>query len=55
MSESPCTSVCTLGAGDVCLGCHRTAGEIMWWSQMSEEQREQAVQRAKERERDGLA
>lgn len=49
MTESPCTAVCTLDADDVCLGCYRTAGEIMWWSQMSDEAKREVLEKVKER------
>jgi predicted Fe-S protein YdhL (DUF1289 family) len=32
---SPCVDICTLDDENVCLGCHRTIGEIIDWSRMS--------------------
>ena len=33
---SPCISICQMDAdNDLCLGCHRTRGEIAAWPRMS--------------------
>jgi predicted Fe-S protein YdhL (DUF1289 family) len=36
---SPCVGICTLDADGLCEGCHRSAGEIARWSQMSDDER----------------
>lgn len=36
---TPCTGVCTLDGDGLCLGCHRTTGEIAGWGQMDDAQR----------------
>jgi predicted Fe-S protein YdhL (DUF1289 family) len=36
---SPCIGICTLDAEGLCEGCHRSAGEIARWSQMSDDER----------------
>lgn len=36
---SPCIGVCALDGEGFCEGCHRTAGEIARWSQMSDDER----------------
>jgi predicted Fe-S protein YdhL (DUF1289 family) len=36
---SPCIGVCSLDPEGFCDGCHRTAGEIARWSQMSDDER----------------
>ena len=36
---SPCIGICALDAEGLCEGCHRTAGEIARWSQMSDDER----------------
>jgi predicted Fe-S protein YdhL (DUF1289 family) len=36
---SPCVGICTLDAQGLCEGCHRSAGEIARWSQMSDDER----------------
>jgi predicted Fe-S protein YdhL (DUF1289 family) len=36
---SPCIGICTLDAQGLCEGCHRSAGEIARWSQMSDDER----------------
>ena len=32
---SPCIGVCTLGPGDICLGCLRSSEEIANWQNLS--------------------
>ena len=29
--KSPCIEVCSLNGSDVCIGCYRTANEIIEW------------------------
>jgi predicted Fe-S protein YdhL (DUF1289 family) len=41
---SPCIGVCRLSQG-VCEGCGRTKEEIMRWTRMSDEQREEIMKR----------
>jgi uncharacterized protein len=36
---SPCIGVCSLGSDGLCLGCHRTSGEIARWLQMGDDER----------------
>lgn len=36
---SPCIGVCTLDEAGLCLGCHRSSGEIARWSQMDDDER----------------
>lgn len=36
---SPCIGVCSLDAGGLCEGCHRSTAEIARWSQMSDDER----------------
>lgn len=36
---SPCIGVCSLDAGGLCEGCHRTTAEIARWSQMGDDER----------------
>jgi predicted Fe-S protein YdhL (DUF1289 family) len=36
---SPCVGICSLDAQGLCEGCHRSAGEIARWSQMSDDER----------------
>ena len=39
--KSPCIEVCSLNNEDVCIGCHRTANEIIeWFSAPNERKRE---------------
>jgi predicted Fe-S protein YdhL (DUF1289 family) len=41
--ESPCVGVCTLGPGDICIGCLRTSIEIGNWSSFSVQQRSRVM------------
>ena len=39
--KSPCIEVCSLNNEDVCIGCYRTANEIIeWFSAPNERKRE---------------
>ncbi|WP_129777113.1 DUF1289 domain-containing protein [Peristeroidobacter soli] len=46
---SPCIKVCVLDARQVCIGCGRTIDEIAQWSRLTEEQRREVVDRARQR------
>jgi uncharacterized protein len=48
--RSPCVSICALDDNDTCIGCHRTGDEIMRWSQMSNEERREVLEKVSERE-----
>lgn len=37
--DSPCVGVCTLGPGNICIGCLRTSAEIGSWSSFTSQQR----------------
>ena len=37
--DSPCIGVCTLGPGDICIGCLRTSAEIGSWLNFTDQQR----------------
>lgn len=37
--ESPCIGVCTLGPGNICIGCFRTTDEIGHWMNYSQQDR----------------
>ncbi|MFV0275857.1 MAG: DUF1289 domain-containing protein [Parahaliea sp.] len=47
--KSPCISVCVLDAGDVCIGCYRSAQEITDWFMASPEQKRAILARARQR------
>lgn len=49
--RSPCVSICALDERDICIGCHRSGDEIMYWTQMTDEQRRNVLQKVAERER----
>jgi uncharacterized protein len=36
---TPCVKICRLDAGGLCVGCRRSADEIMRWRDMSREER----------------
>ena len=50
--ESPCIFVCTLDASDICVGCGRSAQEIMNWTSYSDEEKalvvEESIKRLEE-------
>ena len=37
--KSPCIEVCSLNDQDVCIGCYRTANEIIEWFSASDERK----------------
>lgn len=42
--ESPCIGTCTLGPGDLCVGCFRSAAEIADWLSYTPEKRSEIMQ-----------
>ena len=52
--KSPCVSICALDEQDICIGCHRTADEITFWSTMTDDERRQVLVRVAEREKSAL-
>jgi len=50
MVESPCFDVCTLDrTGEYCLGCMRTMQEIKSWSEMSDQEKTQVIEKLEQR------
>lgn len=49
--RSPCVSICALDDSDLCVGCYRSAEEIINWGRYSQEERRQVLQRVAGRER----
>ncbi len=49
--RSPCIGVCALGAGDICIACHRSGLEIAEWGAMSNEEKRAVMARVRRRER----
>ncbi len=41
--DSPCVGVCTLGPGDICVGCLRTSSEIGNWLNFTNQQRQRII------------
>lgn len=53
---TPCIGVCRIGEDELCTGCLRTVDEISYWRLYTEDEREQAWQRVRERRAErGLA
>lgn len=40
---SPCVGICHLDQQDVCIGCYRSALEIIQWSTLSSEEKKQVL------------
>ena len=47
--KSPCIEVCSLNDQDVCIGCYRTANEIIEWFSASDERKRAILSAVKER------
>lgn len=47
---SPCVSICALDDEDICVGCYRTGAEISRWGDMTADQKQQVMQKVRERE-----
>jgi len=52
---SPCVSICSLDENDVCIGCHRSADEIVGWGKMDSIQRRETLAKSEQRGRDAGA
>ena len=52
---SPCVSICALDENDVCIGCHRSAEEIVGWGKMDNGQRRETLAKSEQRGRDAGA
>ena len=50
---SPCISICALDENDVCVGCYRSAEEIIRWSQADNMERHSIIESAAARARVG--
>jgi predicted Fe-S protein YdhL (DUF1289 family) len=42
--QSPCIKLCKI-KDDVCIGCKRTLEEIAQWSRLTDEQRQEIIER----------
>ena len=47
--KSPCIEVCALNDQDVCIGCYRTANEIIEWFSASDERKRAILAAVNER------
>lgn len=47
--QSPCISVCLLDEKDICVGCYRSADEIMDWFMADDQGKRDILKRARER------
>lgn len=52
---SPCVRNCCLDEQDVCMGCHRTIGEICGWSAASEAEKAEILARCQLRRQERKA
>lgn len=50
--SSPCVSICALDEDDICVGCYRSALEIVDWVIMSEERKREVLRLCAQRARD---
>lgn len=47
--KSPCIEVCSLNDRDVCIGCYRTANEIIEWFSASDQRKREILVAVSER------
>ena len=47
--KSPCIEVCSLNDRDVCIGCYRTANEIIEWFTASDQRKREILTAVVER------
>ena len=47
--KSPCIEVCSLNHEDVCIGCYRTANEIIEWFSAPDERKREILVSVSER------
>ena len=41
--KSPCIEVCSLNGNDVCIGCYRTANEIIEWFSANDQRKREIL------------
>jgi len=47
--QSPCVEICALDDKDMCIGCYRTANEIIEWFSASDERKREILATVGER------
>ena len=47
--KSPCIEVCSLNNSDVCIGCYRTANEIIEWFSANDQRKREILAAVSER------
>ena len=47
--KSPCIEVCSLNDSDVCIGCYRTANEIIEWFSANDQRKREILAAVSER------
>ncbi len=47
--KSPCVEVCSLNNSDVCIGCYRTASEIIEWFSANDQRKREILAAVSER------
>ena len=50
--KSPCIEVCSLNDQDVCIGCYRTADEIIEWFSANDERKQEILATVRHRRGD---
>ena len=50
--KSPCIEVCSLNDQDVCIGCYRTADEIIEWFSANDERKQEILAAVGDRRED---
>ncbi|QTH63411.1 DUF1289 domain-containing protein [Psychrosphaera ytuae] len=50
--QSPCIRQCCLDHNDVCIGCYRTMTEILAWTKMSSQKRNEVLILCRQRQND---
>lgn len=51
---SPCRSLCNLNHDAICSGCYRKSSEISFWVSMTNEEKLEVIERARQREKEAL-
>lgn len=50
--RSPCVDICALDEHDICVGCHRSAHEICYWTRLNNTERRAVLARCEQRARE---
>ncbi|MFA8450540.1 MAG: DUF1289 domain-containing protein [Bacteroidales bacterium] len=47
--KSPCQLVCTYNESGICVGCYRSADEVLNWEKMTEEEKKDVIKKTQKR------